>query len=977
MRTHCLHFILTIASLFPSLHSRCQVNFTAIPKDFAIVPRDIKKNNADILFSGNINATSYKTVRFLTYQNGNQIHDQTQTLNYYSGVADFNYKIKLKAGKFRYNFKVIFYGTDSIVKLIKDVAIGDIFIIQGQSNAVANQYNGTAEPQYLDSFIRSFGTSAFDQTVATDTFWYIANGNGYYNKGCIGQWALVLAKKLLDSFGIPLGIMNGAIGGTSVAQHQRYTPQPNSLNNIYGRLLYRMQKAGVANNVRSIMYFQGESDGPYPAFHDSLFRILYKDWFIDYKGIQQNYFVQVRTGGCGSPTAAFSEVQRQFEFTLNKLKVISANGLNAHDGCHYGFVNGYELLGKEISALAGRDLYNSNRKTNIDPPNISTAFYSNASLSEIVLEMKQPKDSIFADANFFNQFYINGDNGVSVIGGYIKNNKVYLTLNQGTCKTISLTYLTKPGSQPWVKNKTGAGLIGCHKIPIQKTMIKPIYSGCPNSDFFLGEDSIPGYTYKWIRKKDGSIKKTARIKVNLTYDDDYIAIIYYKNITCNTDTFAVSAIIDKTGPLFIGNDTVLCNGNKITIAVSKSFSSVNWKQNKILTTGYYFTTDSAGKVWASAKTTLGCSYQDSMTIKTSKPQIKLSGPYKICPDLDTLITVKNTFLKYTWNGFNTNQNYFKTKAGKLTIEVEDSFACKAFDTAQIIEFKLLPIPSYSYSICKGDSVSIQKPNMYLNWFYKNQLLPNYFYSRAPSFLPIILQDSSLCKYNTNINISAKKLPIFKLGADTTICPKQSININCNYPAFIYEWNGKREYSNYFVTDKIGQVICKIQNNEGCIYSDTIQIFHYAAPVINIPSDTTICEGTQWQVNLQKEYKWKLNGNPIVNPIIIYAGNYEFIAEDNHSCTTNKNMALYIEKCINSMSDNLHNTIKTFPNPCFKTLALSGNISPLSEWKIIDISGRIILTGNFKNGKEIDISSLENGIHTIIGNGFFGKFIKLN
>lgn len=76
-----------------------------------------------------------------------------------------------------------------------------------------------------------------------------------------------------------------------------------------------------------------------------------------------------------------------------------------------------------------------------------------------------------------------------------------------------------------------------------------------------------------------------------------------------------------------------------------------------------------------------------------------------------------------------------------------------------------------------------------------------------------------------------------------------------------------------------------------------------------------------------------------------------------------------------MSDNLHNNIKTFPNPCFKTLALSGNISPLSEWKIIDISGRIILTGNFKNGKEIDISSLENGIHTIIGNGFLESLLN--
>ena len=74
-----------------------------------------------------------------------------------------------------------------------------------------------------------------------------------------------------------------------------------------------------------------------------VFRKLYKDWRKDYKKVSRYYFVQVRAG-CGSPTLEFLEVQRQFEFTLSNLKVISANGLNAHDGCHYGFNNGYKQL---------------------------------------------------------------------------------------------------------------------------------------------------------------------------------------------------------------------------------------------------------------------------------------------------------------------------------------------------------------------------------------------------------------------------------------------------------------------------------------------------------------------------------------------------------------------------------------------------------------------------------------------------------
>ena len=101
---------------------------------------------------------------------------------------------------------------------------------------------------------------------------------------------------------IPVLIINGAVGGTRVDQHQRDGNDPDNLNTIYGRLLWRVQQAELAEHVRGIFWHQGESDGDL-AYAEYLARwtAMYEGWLLDYPNVEGIFVFQVRAG-CGNPT---------------------------------------------------------------------------------------------------------------------------------------------------------------------------------------------------------------------------------------------------------------------------------------------------------------------------------------------------------------------------------------------------------------------------------------------------------------------------------------------------------------------------------------------------------------------------------------------------------------------------------------------------------------------------------------------------
>ena len=70
-----------------------------------------------------------------------------------------------------------------------------------------------------------------------------------------------MANQIMTTNNVPLAVINGALGGQTIAFFQRNDANHLDPNTNYGRTLRRLQKAGVAGAIRTILFYQGESDG--------------------------------------------------------------------------------------------------------------------------------------------------------------------------------------------------------------------------------------------------------------------------------------------------------------------------------------------------------------------------------------------------------------------------------------------------------------------------------------------------------------------------------------------------------------------------------------------------------------------------------------------------------------------------------------------------------------------------------------------
>lgn len=181
------------------------------------------------------------------------------------------------------------------------VACGDFVFIQGQSNAVAGDYHSEhLANQEQSHWVRSFGTASVAAAdVPADLRWDLADGEIVHGHAMVGAWGLKMARILSDRRRMPIAVLNGAVGGTTIAQHQRDPANPENLDTIYGRFLYRARAAGMDLYTPVLLWYQGESDGlGDQAAYLAGFEALRAAWQEDFPSLSNIYVYQVRLG-CG------------------------------------------------------------------------------------------------------------------------------------------------------------------------------------------------------------------------------------------------------------------------------------------------------------------------------------------------------------------------------------------------------------------------------------------------------------------------------------------------------------------------------------------------------------------------------------------------------------------------------------------------------------------------------------------------------
>ncbi|GAA0578060.1 hypothetical protein HPO96_14370 [Kribbella sandramycini] len=429
------------------------VSLSESPQDRQLVPRD-SRNGANVPVAGRITSAQVSEVQLRVSSNG---HTDTYT----SRNRDFRFTPRINAALQEYSFELRAVGTgfNRVVARRTGVVSGDVFVVQGQSNAEAARFNGAANAEE-SPYLRSFGTPTSDGNISgADRAWHYATGDVTNQSGSAGQWAIRMGRRIVDTYKVPVAIVQGAHGGQPISFFQRNDASPDDLGTNYGRLRQRLKAAGVIGSVRGVLWYQGESDNDNAAVHVNGFRALLADWRSDFGTAARYYVHQVRTSPCGNSTSInLREAQRALGDT-DGVTVLSTNGLPGHDGCHYAYIGGYRDLGDHNFAVIARDLYGG-PSAGVAAPNPTSV---TANGSQLVVKLRTT-DALAVPAGAAATFRVEGA-AVTVSSVAYQSGTLVLTLSGPATGVTALSYLSHNGAGPAITNAIGTGLLA-FRLPV-------------------------------------------------------------------------------------------------------------------------------------------------------------------------------------------------------------------------------------------------------------------------------------------------------------------------------------------------------------------------------------------------------------------------------------------------------------------------------------------------------------------------------
>jgi Carbohydrate esterase, sialic acid-specific acetylesterase/Secretion system C-terminal sorting domain len=428
-------FILLNSNLI-ALNAQSDFQINHFPQDMQLFPRNITTNKGSYTIDGIIPKGSNLTLMKVKIFRGDVLIDEKSQLINAANVAvpfALTFDIKAELMDYKIELRKIEAGKDTVVKKADRLVAGDVFLVNGQSNNIGSIEDVDYSP-YLRSYTDNFGWNDIKYTQPS-------------------KWAPRMAKMIIDQQKIPVALFNESYGGVT----ESYFLKNNAIlsENNYNMAMKRLVAAEVKNNVRAILWWQGESDGwetPADIFKQQ-FKQLHADWMKDYNN-PQCYVFQIRYKSCSHTNPLIMEVQRQLASELPNLENISTTAALS-DGCHFSYKNGYDSLGNRLFRLVSARNYGTST-TYTRSPDIERAWFANKTEIHILIKNTNALNLM---GKPWDDFEINGGNA-KITEGVIEGNIIKLRLVGDTIGVKGISYLGHISPENnWITNPLGMGIM--------------------------------------------------------------------------------------------------------------------------------------------------------------------------------------------------------------------------------------------------------------------------------------------------------------------------------------------------------------------------------------------------------------------------------------------------------------------------------------------------------------------------------------
>jgi gliding motility-associated-like protein len=357
------------------------------------------------------------------------------------------------------------------------------------------------------------------------------------------------------------------------------------------------------------------------------------------------------------------------------------------------------------------------------------------------------------------------------------------------------------------------------------------------------------FQYLW---QDGSTDSTLTINQPGTY------WVMVTSIYGCTTTDSINITLYPALPLDLGNDTIACEGEQVTLYAGEGYVTYQWQDNS---TGTEYTANTTGIYWVTVTDDKGCSATDSIVVTfLSQPEVDLGSDTTICSGEELILDAGDGFVNYLWQSGDTTQYLIVTQAGTYSVTVDNG--CGEASDEIIVGVQPSPAPDLGpdTTICFGQSLVLEPEGQYVSIVWQdNSTLPFYVVTTTGLYT-VEVENNFGCWGEDEVYVTVSH-PEVNFGEDTHLCEGDSLILDAGEGFVSYLWQDNSTAQTYIV--KTADTCWVMVKDEfGCEAKDTIEIVLYPYPTVDLGEDMEICSGTEVILTgPEGDYTYYWNGEP--------------------------------------------------------------------------------------------------------------------
>jgi len=262
----------------------------------------------------------------------------------------------------------------------------------------------------------------------------------------------------------------------------------------------------------------------------------------------------------------------------------------------------------------------------------------------------------------------------------------------------------------------------------------------------------------------------------------------------------------------------ICEGSSVELDAGSFFNEYKWSTGE---TSSAIQGSKPGTYCVVAKTALGCTASDCLTIKNYRPEINLGPDQTVCLPGEKTLAANSGYKSYSWQDGSTNQTFTVEKTGDYSVTITDLAGCQNTDVTHVEV--ILPVlniqPNYLIATIDHPEISFDNQtegSVIFSWNFgdgttSTEASPTHRYSETGTYNVVLTAKAAGIEDCTNTWTCTVKIMPSTFSIPNAFRPASEIILNKVFQPSIVGVDAQKY--NFQVYNRIGAVIFKTSEYE--------------------------------------------------------------------------------------------------------------------------------------------------------------------